>query len=92
MRNFDAWGIEAYVREMIERECVSIRIYEQDFSMVWDTPFKVFQSKAFLRDFSTPQYFLERKYFRIKDKSGKVVQDRTYLREELEEQQTTLGL
>lgn len=92
MRNFDAWGIEAYVRDTIESECTTIRIYELDHLCVWETPFRVFQAKAFSRDFSTPQWFLERKYWRITNSEEKVLQERAFLREELEERQTKLPL
>lgn len=92
MRVFDAWGIEAYVVDTWQGDCVRIVIEETENDLKWETPIHVFLSRAFTRDFSTPQYFLERKYWTITNRAGQVLQERTVLREELEDKQAKLPL
>lgn len=93
MRIFDAWGIEAYVVDQLNKEaCSTLEIQETENELVWETPFSIFKVKAFKRDFSSPQYFLERKFWTVRNAKGQVLQERTILREELEARQGKLPL
>lgn len=92
MRIFDAWGIEAHVVEAWNGRCSQVIIEETESSVTWETPSEIFVKKAFKRDFSTPQYFLEGKYWNVRDSKGRLIQERVILREELEERQGKLPL
>jgi hypothetical protein len=92
MRIFNAWGIEAIAREGLIGKCEFIEIFEAEDKVVYRTPFPVFLAKAFRKDFETPQYFLEKEYWRITNAAGQLLQERAFLAEELQSKQATLGI
>lgn len=64
MKILDAYGIEKFVVDELDTlDVTEIRIKEEDTGNVFSIPYTDFKEKRFLKDFQTPQYFLQLKYF-----------------------------
>lgn len=64
MKILDAYGIEKFVVDYLDANPVTeIRIKEDDTGTVFSVSYEEFKEKRFLKDFQTPQYFLQMKYF-----------------------------
>ena len=64
MRMLDSYGFEeSLVKDLDSMGITEIRIKEDDTGNVFSVPYELFKEKRFLKNFQTPQYFLQMKYF-----------------------------
>lgn len=75
MRVLDAYGIEGkIVKELDLLELTEIRIKEDDTGNVYSVSYEKFKENRFLKNFQTPQYFIQMKYL-TKHEAGKPTEE-----------------